>query len=50
MYEANQSMANHECFQYFISQQYCEFSPESDKCKEWLRSNFPEVYDDINKG
>ncbi|XP_031555833.1 density-regulated protein homolog [Actinia tenebrosa] len=29
--------------------EYCEFSPESEKCKEWLMSNHPEVFDDLNK-
>ncbi|KXJ29372.1 density-regulated protein homolog [Exaiptasia diaphana] len=29
--------------------EYCEFSPEAEKCKEWLKENDPDLYDEMNQ-
>ncbi|XP_001633380.2 density-regulated protein homolog [Nematostella vectensis] len=39
----------HYCGVCTLPLEYCEFSPESEKCKEWLKENLPDVYDEMNE-
>lgn len=29
--------------------EYCEYGPDSEKCKEWLQSNMPDLYEELTQ-